>query len=500
MNKRLDGITTEVLIIGAGIVGLTLCALLEKLGVACLILEKNTEPTTSPGAVSISDETQRIWQAAGVLSELKPFILDTEEGNPIARYYNRSGETIFEIKQPSARMGYAPGATILLREIEIRMRDLFRNKILAGRSLSFLEQTDSGLRAFCQDRTGNVYRIEASYLVGCDGRGGVTAGLAGIEKESGGKFGKWLVADVSEKGRKALEVGAEFMKHPSPAVTVPLPEGERRWEILLNGQDKDEFSEQEVAEKIHGIRPGEFDRIHRYSVFQFSTVQARNLRKGRVFLAGDAAGLMPPFAGMGMVTGLGEAYNLAWKLAARIKDNFPDSLLDSYDTERKPFRKKITRLSSMLGMVVQPGKLNSLLQVDFLLKSLSRSALAKKIELRGMNTGTAYATGFFSGEAPGGEIFIQPRVRKATGEITLLDEIGGNRFRNLSFSGSSPESVFKPESPIDPFPLKIMPAGTFPLEQEEVEDLDNTLSVWRKTNGVQNEIVLRPDQIIYETS
>ena len=151
-------------------------------------------------------------------------------------------------------------------------------------------------------------------------------------------------------------------RSPSPAIRagprVELPAvGERvRWEFMqLPGESEETLKSDETIRALVAKAAGDraFE-IERKAVYAFHARVAERWRRGRVFLAGDAAHLMPPFAGQGMNGGMKDASNLAWKLAAVLRGHAPDAILDTYEVERAPVVRKMVEVSRRLGAVIMP--------------------------------------------------------------------------------------------------------------------------------------------------
>ena len=130
----------------------------------------------------------------------------------------------------------------------------------------------------------------------------------------------------------------------------------QRWEFMLHpGEDAQAMERPESVRRL--LAPWcDVDRIRieRTAVYRFHAREARSFSKGRCFLAGDAAHVTPPFAGQGLVAGLRDVANLAWKLAWVVRGQADDRILDSYDAERRPHAKKIIKLARFLGALVMP--------------------------------------------------------------------------------------------------------------------------------------------------
>jgi 3-(3-hydroxy-phenyl)propionate hydroxylase len=192
---------------------------------------------------------------------------------------------------------------------------------------------------------------------------------------------------------------------------VICPGNHRRWEfMLLPGEQIDKDNEGALSEErlwallARWLKPGEAT-IWRAAAYRFHALIAHDWRKGRIFLAGDSAHQTPPFLGQGMCQGLRDAGNLAWKLAAALREgnaHFADRLLDSYAEERRPHVAATTRLAKEIGRLV----------------SERDPALAQARD-------AALEGGWIARGAPrAGEVFPQPVVLDAEGREHLFDDLG----------------------------------------------------------------------------
>ena len=179
--------------------------------------------------------------------------------------------------------------------------------------------------------------------------------------------------------------------------------------------------------------------MRRAAAYRFHGLVARQWRKGRVLLAGDAAHMTPPFMAQGMVQGIRDAQSLAWRLASVLKGGAADALLDSYDIERRPHVSTTTRAAIELGRVIcerDPVKARAR---DA--RMLSEHAGAVKTTIR-QSMIPPLRDGLIAAGTPGaGELFPQPTVRQVHGEPVLLDELSGACVRIVVTGETSEEEA-----------------------------------------------------------
>ena len=198
--------------------------------------------------------------------------------------------------------------------------------------------------------------VSARYVVGCDGANSTVRKLAKLPVTDLGFFYDWLIVDVIlDEPRVFDPINLQICDPARPTTAVSGGPGRRRWEFMrLPHESLDELHGEERAWEL--LAPWDVDpgnaRLERHAVYTFNARYAERWRAGRVFLAGDAAHLMPPFAGQGMCSGLRDAVNLAWKLDLVLGDIAGDALLDSYQSERLPSARAAIDFSMELGKVI----------------------------------------------------------------------------------------------------------------------------------------------------
>jgi 3-(3-hydroxy-phenyl)propionate hydroxylase len=347
------GRDTDVLVIGAGPVGLTVASLLADQGVRVTLVEKNHGIGDEPRAISATDETLRVMQEIGVLEELAPeMLLDTG-----ARYYGRRGRLLAEVRpgrpvlgQPGKSQFDQPVMESVLLSAAVR-RPLVdvRFGTEAFEVTGSAEHVDTVLVGHSGRRT-----VRSSWVVACDGGRSPVRSQLGIGLEGSTQTQKWIVVDVAGS-RTDPDPFAEFHCNGiRPTVVVPGVHGRRRYEfMLLPGDDPEQVTRPDVVVGLVApFEPLVPEDIRRSAVYVAHQRIAVSYRRGRVVLAGDAAHLMPPFAGQGLNAGIRDAANLAWKIAATVRDGAPESLVDTYAEERRPHAAGMVRLSRRIGKVV----------------------------------------------------------------------------------------------------------------------------------------------------
>jgi 3-(3-hydroxy-phenyl)propionate hydroxylase len=288
-----------------------------------------------------------------------------------------------------------------------------------------------GVELRCRSAGGEHHQVRARYLLGCDGGRSTVREQLGIGM-TGRSFDEvWLVADVTGDPHDQ-RYGMHHGDPERPHVIVPGRGGRCRYEFLLHpgqgaaGEPPRFELIRELLARYREITP---DQVERAVNYRFHALVADRFRAGRAFLLGDAAHMMPPFAGQGLNSGIRDAANLAWKLADVLAGRLTDAALDSYEQERKPHAEATVALSARLGRTVMTTNRRLAARRDAVIATTLRTpggrAYLEQMRYRptqrysaGLvlpsNDGTAEGTGLPIG---------QPRAFDATTHtVRLLDE------------------------------------------------------------------------------
>ncbi len=346
---------TDVLIVGAGPTGLTLANLLGGMGVRTILVERNRSTVEEPRAVSIDDESMRTLQAIG-LSDAVEAIVAKGYGS---RYFSPNRNCFAVVDPVSRDYGFEKRNGFQQPELEAVLRrglDRFANvRQLFGAELIDFDQSANHVSANIRQADGQTVAITATYLVGSDGARSTIRKQLDISLDGSTYSERWLIVDLvrTENRFRHTEV---FCDPERPCISLPGPDQIRRYEFMLQpGEDEPAATEEAfVRALLHRVGPDRDMAFRRVRVYTFHARIAAEWRRGRVFLAGDAAHLTPPFAGQGMNSGLRDAHNLGWKLAEAVHMDDPNALLDSYEAERKPHAWEMIALALRMGKVMMP--------------------------------------------------------------------------------------------------------------------------------------------------
>ena len=205
-------------------------------------------------------------------------------------------------------------------------------------------------------RAAQTRELRARFAVGCDGANSFVRERIGSGWHDLGFQFDWLVVDVLPSDPAwSGPLNWQLCDPARPTTLVSGGPGRRRWEFMrLPHESADELDGEDAAWRLlapWGVHPGNA-KLERHAVYSFRARWADRWRSGRALLAGDAAHLMPPFAGQGMCAGLRDAANLAWKLDLVLRGAAHEALLDSYASERAPHVSAMIELSVALGRVI----------------------------------------------------------------------------------------------------------------------------------------------------
>ncbi|KAL2783615.1 2,4-dichlorophenol 6-monooxygenase [Aspergillus keveii] len=358
----------DVLIVGAGVTGLTLALLLADFKVSALAISKHRGTAPSPRAHITNQRTMEVFRDLGVEERVRKVSVPLPGlGNSvmatgladleIARYrcYGGGPHQLTDFQEASpCEMVNSPQhilEPVMLECARERGADVrFYNEMV------FIEQTASGgvVARILQRETGEEYLVRARYVVGADGGRSTVAEQLGFgfrgQPELISMISAWIEVDLAEYTTHRpssiywmLQPGSAYWVGSGTLITVkPWNEWMLNWQYDPTDGEPD-TSDAAVIERVRSVLglPGLELKVKDVSRWQVNNIIATEYRRGNVFLAGDAAHRHPPSSGLGSNTCVQDAYNLAWKLALVLLGKAEDSLLDSYHQERQPVGQQI---------------------------------------------------------------------------------------------------------------------------------------------------------------
>jgi len=349
MSTTTASTSVDVVIVGAGPTGLTAAHLCHRLGLSAVVLEQRDGPQRSPAAHAVNARTFEIWRQAGVeMDRVLAAALSSDEAGLVHWVTKFGGEVVGTL--PYERQGdemLAVTPTPLRNLSQHRLEPLLLSPELDVRyAHRWLDATERGDRVEVRANGPNgLVDVIAKYLLGADGAASAVRRSLGIELIGPRSLQSFVTVHMAADFRPLM--GAEpgvlyFVLDPASGGTFISHGGEREW-VYMHPWDPD-TQPAETLTTDHGaalVRAAMTDpdvafEILTIGTWHMSAQIAERYRSGRTFLVGDAAHRFPPTGGLGLNTGVADVHNLIWKLAAVEDGRLRSSVLDTYESERKP--------------------------------------------------------------------------------------------------------------------------------------------------------------------
>jgi putative polyketide hydroxylase len=374
---------TPVLVVGAGLTGLSSAVFLAWHGVPCIVVERHRDPLIHPRLRAVLPRTVELFRQVG----LEPAIqaaASTDGGR--SAWTPVSAETLASENHIAIEEGSEGGtlvdaspcrlAAIDQDQLEVLLRDRARQlggQVRFSTELASFEQNADGVDAVLTDRrSGAQHAVHANYLIAADGDVSCVRRQVGVEVDGPGPLSHQVTAVVEADLRPALRgrhVSIAYLQRPQPFTVLLAHDSEGlRWafgtRFSPEQESIDDYDDDRIADMIRAAAglpdvdvtllpqiPGTNRKVLGFTI---GAQVARRYRAGRVFLVGDAAHVVPPTGGLGGNTGIQDTHNLAWKLAADLGGQAGPSLLDTYHTERHPIgtftmRQALARFAARMG-------------------------------------------------------------------------------------------------------------------------------------------------------
>ena len=498
----------DVAVIGLGPVGAILSALLARCGVNPLVFDKADDIFPLPRAIAFDHEIMRVVQNLGLAETIRPHIV----AYPPTEYRGVGGKLIarYEALPPPYPQGWQPGFMFKQPPFERALRGALENfptvEVRLGTALEGLKQYDDHVELSVLNRTGVNETLRARYVVGCDGGASIVRKLMGIELESLDFDEPWLVVDVlvNESGLGKLpQTVVQYCDPERPTTYVVGSGNHRRWEfMLLPGETAEEMNHEAAIWRLlrRWLTP-EDGKLWRASTYVFHALVARDWRKDRVLLAGDAAHMTPPFMAQGMCQGIRDAANLAWKLAMVIKGQSTSDLLDTYQQERRPHVRTTTETAKTLGRII--CELDQVKAGERDARMLAEAGDPPAVQYRqSLIPGLVEGALCSDQGAPVGMRFPQPRVIGDAGTC-LLDDLVGISFRLVVLSNGGvadiPKALHRKLDELDGAVLSLADGNvsrSLGSGRWSIVEADGLLSGWLRQHGLIAALV-RPDHYVF---
>jgi 3-(3-hydroxy-phenyl)propionate hydroxylase len=463
----------DVAILGCGPVGATLANQLGAAGLDVVVIERDARVFPLPRAIHFDGETMRVFQSLGLRAEVESISRPGTKG----MHFVNAEDRVLMVRAGTAAEGPQGGANnhyFHQPELEQVLRDglgRYPNvRLLAGREAMAIDEDGDGVRIALD---GEPPEVRARWLVGCDGGRSMVRRAIGSTNEDLGLHQPWLVFDAILE--RELELPDYTVQRCDPArpMTMCCVTGQRRrWEIMLMpGDDPEAIARPENVWPLisRWVTPADA-RLERSAVYTFHSVIAHGWRRGRLLIAGDAAHQTPPFLGQGLCAGIRDCANLAWKLVRVARGTAPESLLDTYEPERRPHVLAFIELAVRLGAVIQATDPAVAAERDA--RFLQGEAQVFEYPQPGLGPGQ-HAGGF------GGVLFPQPRLPDGR----RLDEALGNAYAVLGEAATIDAADAATRE-------RWRAAGAVVLR-----DPGEAVAAWWRTRGL-SAVVLRPDRYL----
>ncbi|MEZ7006263.1 bifunctional 3-(3-hydroxy-phenyl)propionate/3-hydroxycinnamic acid hydroxylase [Streptomyces sp. AD55] len=477
----------DVAIVGYGPTGVTAALTLAGNGVRAVALERDKDLYPRARAVTVDDWTMRIFQDIGIDERIEKKI----DPQRALRWITYDGTELVRVDRPGSDLGRAARAyNIYQPTMEAELREAAREygvTVHYGEEVTGIEQDADGVTVTSTDTvTGGTRTLRARYAIGADGGSGPTRGRIGRRLLGDTGEVTWVVIDCRVKrwwpDRDVLTFWSDKER---PVVDIALSAGNHRWEIPLKPDETpaDYPTGAEVWPLLEalGVTPDDVE-IHQHAFYRHHVRMADSWRTGRVFLAGDAAHLMPPWAGAGMQTGMRDAHDLGWKLARVLKGELPESWLDTYEAERRPSAAFYTALAVDLGQVIKQEK----------------SGMESELNAPPLLSG-GWVRGPVGGGSIVGRMVPQPVVGDSRGRMTRLDDLLGHDFVLLGDDLDPTTLLSEREKAgwdaLGARYVAVRPRTSYTRGPDELVDLDEVLLSWLRRHGARA-VALRPDKFV----
>lgn len=420
----------EVAIIGFGPVGAVAACQLGQAGIRTLVIDSAEAIYDKPRAVALDHEIARILQGIG----LSDALAECAEPFTDSIYFGADGRIIKRLTmlaEPHPQ-GWLPSMVFMQPTLEAAVRKHARTfpgvTIALGQTLTGITQDADQVTLDIAHPEGRR-TVTAAYVIACDGASSTTRKMLTLPLDDLGFDEPWLVVDVLANPQglaKLPRTSVQYCEPFRPATFVICTGSHRRWEISLRaGEDAREMEKPENVWRLlsRWITPGDAT-LWRSASYRFHALVAQEWRKGRVFIAGDAAHQQPPFLGQGLCQGLRDVANLSWKLIRRLKSTAGEGLLETYGPERGGHVRKLTGIIKHIGgLIGERDAARAKERDDRLIAEAGGTITAvPRQELM-----PALDAGFVSASAhpARGTLFPQPWINTALGRRRLDDVAGG---------------------------------------------------------------------------
>ncbi len=349
----------DVVIVGFGPTGGTLVNLLALHGFSILVLEKEKSFYPLPRAVHFDDEVMRVFETIGITNTFLKYTII----NKGTKFVDKKNRVILDWPRPReiTENGWYPSYRFnqpdLERELRKKLKTYKKVEIKQSSNVKKIINKKNEVDIIFEDiNSKKIFNIKSKYLIGCDGANSITRSQMRTKMKNLGFTQKWAVIDlILKKNKKNLPDRTIQYSNPARPATYCRNVGKRRrWEFAIKKTEKIEtiLSDKYIWNFLKPWLKKQEARMERKTIYTFQSALAKSWKRGRIFLAGDAAHLMPPFMGQGMCAGIRDVSNLAWKISHCLKKRHDDKLLNTYQSERSSNVKEYIETTMRMGEFV----------------------------------------------------------------------------------------------------------------------------------------------------
>jgi 2-polyprenyl-6-methoxyphenol hydroxylase-like FAD-dependent oxidoreductase len=359
---------TDVLIVGAGPTGLVLALWLTKLGVKVRIIDETAEPGTTTRALAVQARTLELYRQLDLTAAV---IAEGHQVPAVNLWVKGEAAARLSFESVGSRLTPYPFLHIFPQDQHERLliERLQALGIAVERRTELVRFTDEGnsITARLRGPDGQEHECKASYIAGCDGARSIVRDIIGTGFPGGTYRQIFYVADVEAAG-PALNGELHVDLDEADFLGVFPLAGQGRARLIGTVRDEradraDSLTFEDISDRAITHLKVQVTKVNWFSTYHVHHRVTQHFRKGRAFLLGDAAHIHSPAGGQGMNTGIGDAINLAWKLAAVVAGRASDALLDSYEAERIGFaRRLVATTDRVFSFATSQGKIADFLR------------------------------------------------------------------------------------------------------------------------------------------